>query len=209
MIVFINYFKISLNYLTFTFSNNKMLQAMKLTKRIISQKEFCRLVYPFKNTYFSTLLHLRSTIRLIDELGKSTLVSKKEAEKVAHDRKMDLKQVGFTSDKLTHAVYKLVSAEPQVVLQSPLLSGVKTKELTLTCLIEDHDLKVKSKKLQEFLNKGYQVSVTVSKPLKTTLLPKVVFDRLISFLDCSVEISSTKANENMFKTTVAKGEKTS
>nr|XP_047132669.1 translation initiation factor IF-3-like [Hydra vulgaris] len=167
------------------------------------------LVYPLKK--LSVLSYLQCTIRLIDETGKSTLVLKNEAEKIANERKMDLKQVGFVSEKLSHAVYKLVPDVPKSISPSTQtqhsFNNVKIKELTMTCLIEDHDLKVKSKKLQEFLDKGYHVTVTVAKPVKANLLPKTIFDKLILFLNCSVECSSTKVNENMYKSTVAKSEK--
>lgn len=108
-------------------------------------------------------------IILIDTEDKVSVISLSQAEKIA--RRRDLKVVKIedsslkTSDK---QVYKLMTGKQyfdeevkaKKNFKSPFLKGEKV--LTISSKIAAHDLKSKQKKIKMWLEKGYQIRVTIT-----------------------------------------------
>ncbi|MBU1082962.1 translation initiation factor IF-3 [Patescibacteria group bacterium] len=105
-------------------------------------------------------------VLLIDETGKKVgAVPLAEALKLAEDANLDLVEV---APNLTPPVCKILDfgkyQYAQAKLQMEQRKQNKTKdikEMRLGLKISDHDLGVKSKKVNDFLGKGHKVKITV------------------------------------------------
>lgn len=166
-------------------------------------------------------------IRLIDINGKSLgLMSQLEAEKVAKTTKsttgvgrVALKHVVNASETITNAVYKLVELKTPSTLRNEKRAGKSNttagggkkqqqqhqaeKELTMKSQIQDNDLDVKARKLQQFIDKGFRVTLKIVKPRRVNVPPRDTYERLVSRLNCAVVLQGTpKASDSFFRGTV-------
>ena len=155
-------------------------------------------------------------IRLIDLQGKTLgLMSKTEAESIAKNEKLTLKQVAAKSATITNSVYKLIELKTPSKSESGKQSGKPgkksgnlEKELTMKSQIQDNDLNVKAKKLQQFLDRGSQVTIKITKPRRVTQLPMETYERLIAKLDCEVTLKGTpKSSESFLRAIIEKRNK--
>lgn len=161
-----------------------------------------------------------SMIRLIGADGKTLGIMKKlEAEQVAKKEKLALKQIAKASETITNSVYKLIelktpstlkpnaagkSAASATAAKSATTKQQSEKELTMKSQIQDNDLNVKAKKLQQFLDRGFQVTIKIVKPRRVTVLPRDTYERLVSKLDCEVVLKGTpKASDSFFRGIIA------
>lgn len=166
-----------------------------------------RSVYSLQILLYSTGSHnddKDSMIRLIGADGKIMGVMKKlEAEQVAKKEKLTLKQIAKASESITNSVYKLIELKTPSSLRNtgPAKKQQQSeKELTMKSQIQDNDLNVKAKKLQQFLNRGYHVTIKIVKPRRVSILPRDTYERLISKLDCEVVLKGTpKASDSFFR----------
>lgn len=105
-------------------------------------------------------------VLLIDETGKKVgTVPLTEALKLAEEATLDLVEV---VPNLTPPVCKILDfgkyQYAQAKLQMEQRKQNKTKdikEMRLGLKISDHDLAIKSKKVNDFLNKGHKVKITI------------------------------------------------
>lgn len=157
-------------------------------------------------------------VRLIDMHGKALGIMKKsEANNIAKTQGLLLKQVAEQSKTITNSVYKLIKqaenptkSTRQSNKKSPAPAGEPSKELTMKSQIQDNDLSVKAKKLQQFLDRGYQVTIKITKPRRVTQLPSDTYERLVAMLECEVTLKGTpKSSETFFRGTVVKRSGTS
>ena len=174
-----------------------------------------------------------SMIRLIGADGKPMGIMKKlEAEQVAKKEKFALKQIAKASETITNSVYKLIELKTPSTLKRYSAGGKSAaasktvaksattkqqrpsqqseKELTMKSQIQDNDLNVKAKKLQQFLDRGFQVTIKIVKPRRVTILPRDTYERLVSKLDCEVVLKGTpKASDSFFRGIVSAKNSTS
>jgi len=150
-------------------------------------------------------------IRLIDLQGKTLgLITKNEAESIAKKGNLTLKQVAVQSDTITNSVYKLIemkapSTPEKLIGKSGKKSGNLEKELTMKSQIQDNDLNVKAKKLQQFLDRGSQVTIKITKPRRVQTPPMETYERLIAKLDCEVSLKGTpKSSEGFLRAIIEK-----
>ena len=150
-----------------------------------------------------------SMIRVIGAKGKSLgIMHKQEAEQVAKKENLTLKHVANASESITNSVYKLVELKTPSTLATRAVTGAvkkqpqqqSEKELTMKSQIQDNDLNVKAKKLQQFLDRGYQVTIKIVKPRRVTISPRDTYERLVSKLDCEVILKGTpKVSGSFFR----------
>ena len=167
--------------------------------------------YPPTGACFNTCACLGNNddnmVRLIDETGTSLgLMSKEDAENIAKDKQRSLLQVASAGAKRENNVFKLI--EGNLNIQKAVKKRIKSKELTMKSQIEEQDLTIKAKKLQQFLDSDYQVTLKISKPTRSKVLPRKAYENLISKLNCRVRLpGAPKESEHYFRCVVTKDKK--
>jgi len=130
-------------------------------------------------------------VRLIDEEGNQKgIVSTREALDMAKEAGVDLVEVAPQSKPpvckiLNYGKYKF-DLEKKTREQKKKQKLVKLKEVRMQPKIEKHDLAFKTKHVQEFLDEGNKVKVTIrfrGREMAHTELGKVVLDKLIELLE--------------------------
>ena len=107
-------------------------------------------------------------IRLIDENGEQLgIVSSREAQKIADERKLDLVKIAPTAKPpvcriMDYGKYKFDQAKKEKEARKK-QKTVDVKELRLSPSIDTHDVQVKVKKANEFLKDGDKVEIGHSK----------------------------------------------
>lgn len=105
-------------------------------------------------------------LRLIDEDGSQLgIVSAKEAQKIADERKLDLVKIAPTAKPpvcriMDYGKYKFDQAKKEKEARKK-QKVIDIKELRLSPSIEEHDIQVKVKKAIEFLKSGDKVKVSI------------------------------------------------
>jgi len=105
-------------------------------------------------------------IRLIDEEGNQVgVVSSKEAQKMADEKKLDLVKIAPTAKPPVCKImdygkyrYDMVKKEKEAKKKQKV---IEVKELRLSPNIDTHDVQVKVKKAMEFLKDGDKVKVSI------------------------------------------------
>ena len=130
-------------------------------------------------------------VRLVDEKGEQRgIISIKDAMNMAKELEIDLVEVARQSNPpvcklLDYGKYKF-ELEKKNREQKKKQKLVKLKEVRMQPKIEKHDLEFKTKFVQDFLNQGNKVKVTIrcrGRELAHTELGKVVLDNLLLLLD--------------------------
>ena len=104
-------------------------------------------------------------IRLIDENGEQLgIVSSREAQKIADERKLDLVKIAPTAKPpvcriMDYGKYKFDQAKKEKEARKK-QKTVDVKELRLSPSIDTHDVQVKVKKANEFLKDGDKVKIS-------------------------------------------------
>lgn len=105
-------------------------------------------------------------IRLIDETGEQLgIVSAKEAQKLADEKKLDLVKIAPTAKPpvcriMDYGKYKFDQAKKEKEARKK-QKTVDVKELRLSPSIDTHDIQVKVKKANEFLKDGDKVKISI------------------------------------------------
>ena len=105
-------------------------------------------------------------IRLIDENGEQLgIVSSREAQKIADERKLDLVKIAPTAKPpvcriMDYGKYKFDQAKKEKEARKK-QKTVDVKELRLSPSIDTHDVQVKVKKANEFLKDGDKVKISI------------------------------------------------
>ena len=105
-------------------------------------------------------------VRLISETGEQlVIVSGKEAQKLADEKKLDLVKIAPTAKPpvcriMDYGKYKFDQAKKEKEARKR-QKTIETKELRLSPSIDDHDIQVKVKKAIEFLKNGDKVKVSI------------------------------------------------
>lgn len=105
-------------------------------------------------------------VRLIDEEGNQLgIVSSREAQKIADERKLDLVKIAPTAKPpvcriMDYGKYKFDQAKKEKEARKK-QKTVDVKELRLSPSIDTHDVQVKVKKAIEFLKNGDKVKVSI------------------------------------------------
>ena len=105
-------------------------------------------------------------IRLIDENGEQLgIVSSREAQKIADERKLDLVKIAPTAKPpvcriMDYGKYKFAQAKKEKEARKK-QKTVDVKELRLSPSIDTHDVQVKVKKANEFLKDGDKVKISI------------------------------------------------
>lgn len=105
-------------------------------------------------------------IRLIDENGEQLgIVSSREAQKIADERKLDLVKIAPTAKPpvcriMDYGKYKFDLAKKEKEARKK-QKTVDVKELRLSPSIDTHDVQVKVKKANEFLKDGDKVKISI------------------------------------------------
>ena len=105
-------------------------------------------------------------IRLIDEHGEQLgIVSSREAQKIADERKLDLVKIAPTAKPpvcriMDYGKYKFDQAKKEKEARKK-QKTVDVKELRLSPSIDTHDVQVKVKKANEFLKDGDKVKISI------------------------------------------------
>ena len=105
-------------------------------------------------------------IRLIDENGEQLgIVSSREAQKIADERKLDLVKIAPTAKPpvcriMDYGKYKFDQAKNEKEARKK-QKTVDVKELRLSPSIDTHDVQVKVKKANEFLKDGDKVKISI------------------------------------------------
>ena len=105
-------------------------------------------------------------VRLIDEEGNQLgIVSSREAQKIADERKLDLVKIAPTAKPpvcriMDYGKYKFDQVKKEKEARKK-QKTVDVKELRLSPSIDTHDIQVKVKKAIEFLKDGDKVKVSI------------------------------------------------
>ena len=105
-------------------------------------------------------------VRLIDENGEQLgIVSSREAQKIADERKLDLVKIAPTAKPpvcriMDYGKYKFDQAKKEKEARKK-QKTVDVKELRLSPSIDTHDVQVKVKKANEFLKDGDKVKISI------------------------------------------------
>ena len=145
-------------------------------------------------------------VRLIDSEGEQRgVVSTVEALELAQKADLDLVEV---SPKAEPPVCKILDYGKFKFEQDKRLKEskkrqklVKMKEIRMQPKIEKHDLAFKTKHVQEFLEEGNKVKVTIrfrGRELAHTELGKKVLDNLLELLECEYVVDRPAQMEGRF-----------
>lgn len=105
-------------------------------------------------------------VRLIDANGEQLgILSSKEAQKIADERKLDLVKIAPTAKPpvcriMDYGKYKFDQAKKEKEARKK-QKTVDVKELRLSPSIDTHDIQVKVKKAIEFLKDGDKVKISI------------------------------------------------
>ncbi len=105
-------------------------------------------------------------VRLISDTGEQLgIVSSKEAQKIADEKKLDLVKIAPNAKPpvcriMDYGKYKFDQAKKEKEARKK-QKTIETKELRLSPSIDDHDIQVKVKKAIEFLKNGDKVKVSI------------------------------------------------
>lgn len=145
-------------------------------------------------------------VRLIDEDGgQKGIVPTVEALKMAQDRGVDLVEVAPQARPpvcklLDYGKYKF-ELEKRNRESKRKQKQLKLKEIRMQPKIEEHDLQFKTKHIQEFLDEGSKVKVTIrfrGRELAHTELGRVVLDKVLEMLDPAVHVDRAPVMEGRF-----------
>lgn len=145
-------------------------------------------------------------VRLIDETGEQHgVVRTEEALRLAEERGLDLVEVAPQASPpvcriLDYGKYKFEAEKKSRELKKK-QSLVKLKEIRMQPKIEGHDLQFKTKHIQEFLDDGNKVKVTVrfrGRELAHTELGRKVLERVLDGLDDGFAVDRAPQMEGRF-----------
>ncbi len=145
-------------------------------------------------------------VRLIDENGaQAGIVPTQEALERAKQAGLDLVEVAPQANPpvckiLDYGKYKF-DQEKRLKEAKKKQKQVKLKEIRMQPKIEEHDLNFKTKHIQEFLDEGSKVKVTVrfrGRELAHTELGKVVLDKIVETLDTAFAVDKKPAMEGRY-----------
>lgn len=142
-------------------------------------------------------------VRLIDEKGEQKgIVATVEAMEMARRLGLDLVEVSPTASPpvcklLDYGKYRF-EQEKKLRESKKKQKLVKLKEIRMQPKIEEHDLGFKTKHIQEFLNEGYKVKVTVrfrGRELAHTELGRDVLNKVLELLGDTFVVDKTPVME--------------
>ncbi len=145
-------------------------------------------------------------VRLIDENGgQRGIVPTIEALKLSREAGLDLIEVAPNANPpvckiLDYGKYKF-DQEKRLKEAKKNQKQVKMKEIRMQPKIEEHDLNFKTKHIQEFLEEGNKVKVTVrfrGRELAHTELGKDVLDAIAERLDIEFSVDKKPAMEGRY-----------
>jgi translation initiation factor IF-3 len=145
-------------------------------------------------------------VRLIDDEGdQKGIIPTVEALNMARESGMDLVEVAPQAKPpvckiLDYGKYKFES-EKRTRDSKRKARQVKLKEIRMQPKIEVHDLQFKTKHIQEFLDEGSKVKVTIrfrGRELAHTELGRGVLERVLEMLDRSYSLDSPPRMEGRY-----------
>jgi len=144
-------------------------------------------------------------VRLIDDEGQQSIIPTIEALKLAREKGLDLVEV---SPNANPPVCKLVDfgkfkfeQEKKTRESKKKQKLVKMKEIRMQPKIEGHDLQFKTKHIQEFLEEGNKVKVTIrfrGRELAHTERGKIVLDKVLVMLEGEYVLDKEPMMEGRF-----------
>ncbi len=145
-------------------------------------------------------------VRLIDEKGNQIgIVPTTEALEKARDVGLDLIEVAPQANPpvckiLDYGKYKF-EQEKKLRETKKNQKQIKMKEIRMQPKIEEHDLQFKTKHIQEFLEEGNKVKVTIrfrGRELAHTELGRDVLDKILEMIDTPFSVDKQPAMEGRF-----------
>ena len=145
-------------------------------------------------------------VRLVGSDGEQHgIVPTLEALKMAREKGLDLVEVAPQAKPpvcklLDYGKYKF-EQEKNARESRKKQKLLKLKEVRMQPKIESHDLEFKTKHIQEFLEQGSKVKVTIrfrGRELAHTELGKVVLDRILEMLETPYNVDRRPAMEGRF-----------
>lgn len=145
-------------------------------------------------------------VRLIGGEGEQLgIVPTLDALKMAQEQELDLVEVAPQAKPpvcklLDYGKYKF-EQEKNARESRKKQKLLKLKEVRMQPKIESHDLEFKTKHIQEFLEQGSKVKVTIrfrGRELAHTELGKVVLDRILEMLETPFNVDRKPAMEGRF-----------
>lgn len=145
-------------------------------------------------------------VRLIDEKGNQIgIVPTTEALEKARDVGLDLIEVAPQANPpvckiLDYGKYKF-EQEKKLRETKKNQKQIKMKEIRMQPKIEEHDLQFKTKHIQEFLEEGNKVKVTIrfrGRELAHTELGRDVLDKILDMIDTPFSVDKQPAMEGRF-----------
>ncbi|MFP4562898.1 MAG: translation initiation factor IF-3 [Spirochaetia bacterium] len=145
-------------------------------------------------------------VRLIDEKGNQVgIVPTTEALEKARDAGLDLIEVAPQANPpvckiLDYGKYKF-EQEKKLRETKKNQKQIKMKEIRMQPKIEEHDLQFKTKHIQEFLEDGNKVKVTIrfrGRELAHTELGRDVLDKILEMIDTPFSVDKQPAMEGRF-----------
>ena len=145
-------------------------------------------------------------VRLIDENGGQLgIVPTTEALNKAREAGLDLIEVAPNANPpvckiLDYGKYKF-DQEKRMKEAKKNQKQIKMKEIRMQPKIEEHDLNFKTKHIQEFLEEGNKVKVTIrfrGRELAHTELGKDVLDKIAEKLDIGFSVDKKPAMEGRY-----------
>jgi translation initiation factor IF-3 len=145
-------------------------------------------------------------VRLIDEKGTQIgIVPTVEALDKAKEAGLDLIEVAPQANPpvckiLDYGKYKF-EQEKKLRETKKKQKQIKMKEIRMQPKIEEHDLQFKTKHIQEFLEEGNKVKVTIrfrGRELAHTELGRDVLDKILEMIDTPFSVDKKPAMEGRF-----------
>ena len=145
-------------------------------------------------------------VRLIDEKGTQIgIVPTTEALQKARDAGLDLIEVAPQANPpvckiLDYGKYKF-EQEKKLRETKKKQKQIKMKEIRMQPKIEEHDLQFKTKHIQDFLEEGNKVKVTIrfrGRELAHTELGRDVLDKILEMIDTPFSVDKKPAMEGRF-----------
>jgi translation initiation factor IF-3 len=130
-------------------------------------------------------------VRLIDANGEQLgIMSARDAQKIAYDRQLDLVKVAPQAKPpvcriMDYGKYKYETSKKEKEARRN-QKIVNIKEVRLSPTIEEHDLNVKKRNAEKFLNNGDKVKVSIrfrGRQLSHTDIGRAIMDKFASDLD--------------------------